>query len=110
MRPVVVTYPSSGAEQYPDVLEIVRRATAGLPALFVLGLSFSGPLAAMLAREEPTRVKGVILVATFVQVPRPWLRRFRVACTAPMFWAWRITRRIPMWASRSGDDPLRVAK
>jgi pimeloyl-ACP methyl ester carboxylesterase len=111
IRPVVVTYPTSGAEQYRDVLDIVRRATGGLSSSFyVLGLSFSGPLAIMLAREEPKRVKGVILVATFVRVPRPWLRLLRFACSGPMLWMWRVTRRIPMWASRSGDDPLRLAK
>jgi pimeloyl-ACP methyl ester carboxylesterase len=110
IRPVVVTYPTSGAEEYRDVLDVVRRATAGLSAFYVLGVSFWGPLAVMLAREEPKRVKGVILVATFVQVPRPWLRSLRFACWSPMFWVWRVTRRLPMWASRSGDDPMRVAK
>lgn len=76
----------------------------------MLGLSFSGPLAVMLARQEPHRVKGVILVATFVQVPRPWLRLLRFACSGPMLWIWRVARRIPLWASRSGDDPMRLAK
>jgi pimeloyl-ACP methyl ester carboxylesterase len=73
-------------------------------------VSFSGPLAVMLALGQPKRVKGVILVATFVQVPRPWLRLLRFACNAPMLWIWRVTRRIPMWAPPSGDDPLRLAK
>jgi len=110
IRPVVVTYPTSGADEYRDVLEIVRRATGGISSFYVLGLSFSGPLAVMLAVQEPKRVKGVILVATFVQVPRPWLRLLRFACSGPMLWIWRVTRRIPLWASRSGDDSLRLAK
>jgi len=110
IRPIVVTYPTAGAEEYRDVLEIVRRATHGLSSFYVLGVSFSGPLAVMLAVEEPRRVKGVILVATFVRVPRPWVRLLRFACSGPMLWAWRVTRRIPLWASRSGDDPMRVAK
>jgi pimeloyl-ACP methyl ester carboxylesterase len=110
IRSIVVTYPTSGAEEYRDVLEIVRRSTDGLSTFYVLGLSFSGPLAVMLALEEPKRVKGVILVATFVQVPRPWLRLLRFACSAPMLWIWRVMRRIPLWASRSRDNPLRLAK
>jgi len=110
IRSVVVTYPTSGAETYRDVLEVIRRSTGGLSTFYVLGLSFSGPLAVMLAREEPKRVKGLILVATFVRLPRPWLRPLRFACSGPMFWIWRVTRRIPLWASRSGDDPLRLAK
>jgi len=52
IRSVVVTYPTSGAEEYRDVLDIVRRATGGLSTFYVLGLSFSGPLAVMLARRS----------------------------------------------------------
>src|SRR6185295_4076803 len=66
IRPVVVTYPTVGAEEYRDVLQIVRGATKGFSSFYVLGLSFSGPLAVMLATAEPKRVKGVILAATFV--------------------------------------------
>jgi pimeloyl-ACP methyl ester carboxylesterase len=110
IRPVVVTYPTSGAETYGDVLEIVRRATEGLSSFYVLGLSFSGPLAIMLAREEPTRVKGLILVATFVQAPRRWPRLVRFACSGPLLGMWRVMRRIPLWMARSGHDALRAAK
>jgi len=110
IRPVVVTYPVSGAEQYGDALEVVRRATAGLSEFYVLGLSYSGPLAIMLAAEEPERVKGVVLVATFVRLPRPMLRFFRFACTGTTLWMWRIARRIPIWLVRSRRDPLRLAK
>src|SRR5262245_65942554 len=56
IRPLVVTYPTSGAEASDAVLEIVHRATHGLSSFYVLGLSFSGPLAVMLARQAP---KGV---------------------------------------------------
>jgi len=110
IRPVVVTYPASGAEEYGDALGVVRRATAGLAEFYVLGLSYSGPLAIMLAVEEPRRVKGVVLVATFVRLPRPMLRFFRFACTGTTLWMWRIARRIPIWLLRSRRDPLRLAK
>jgi hypothetical protein len=59
IQSVVVTYPTSGAEEYRDVLDLVRRAICTRLVLL-------RPLAVMLAREEPRRVKGVILVATFV--------------------------------------------
>jgi len=110
IQPLVVTYPTSGAEDYGDALGIVRRATAGLSEFYVLGLSFSGPLAVMFAAEEPERVKGVVLVATFVRLPRPVLRFFRFACTGTTLWMWRIARRIPIWLLRSRRDPLRLAK
>jgi pimeloyl-ACP methyl ester carboxylesterase len=110
IRSMVVTYPTAGAEEYGDALDVVRRATAELSEFYVLGLSFSGPLAVMLAAGEPKRVKGVILVATFVRLPRPMLRFFRFACHGPTLWMWRILRRIPIWALRSRRDPLRIAR
>ena len=96
IRSVIVSYPVSGAEGYGDVLEVVRRAAAEFSEFYVLGLSFSGPLAVMLAAEEPKRVKGVILAATFIRVPRPALKRLRLACNGPMLWMWRIFRRVPI--------------
>jgi len=110
IRSMVVTYPVTGAVEYDDALQVVRRATAELSEFYVLGLSFSGPLAVMLAAEEPKRVKGVILLATFVRLPRPTLRLFRFACHGPTLWMWRILRRIPIWALRSRRDPLRMAR
>jgi hypothetical protein len=53
IRPIVVTYPASGAEKYGDAFDVVRRATEGLSEFYALGLSFSGPLAVMLAAEDP---------------------------------------------------------
>ena len=110
IRSIVVTYPTSGAEAYDDALTVVRRATAGLSEFYVLGLSFSGPLAVMLAAEQPERVKGVILAATFVRAPHSGLRFFRFACNGPTLWMWRIARRIPIWMLRSRHDPVRMAK
>jgi pimeloyl-ACP methyl ester carboxylesterase len=110
IRTIVVTYPTSGAEAYGDALQVVRRATAELSEFYVLGLSFSGPLAVLLAADEPARVKGLILAATFVRAPYPGLRFFRFACTGPTLWMWRIARRIPIWVLRSRHDPARIAK
>src|SRR5262245_10846415 len=110
IRPLVVSYPPSDAEKYDDVLEFIRRETAELSGFYVLGLSFSGPLAVMLAAAEPRRVKGIILVATFVRLPRPSLRCLRFACNGPILWMWRILRRVPIVAFKSRDDPIRVAK
>jgi len=110
IRSIVVTYPASGAEKYGDAFDVVRRTTEGLSEFYVLGLSFSGPLAVMLAAEEPKRVKGVILAATFVRAPYPGLRFFRFACHGPTLWMWRIARRIPVWALRARRDPVRAAR
>lgn len=106
---VVVGYPES-VTTYAASLDVVRRATAGLSRFHVLGLSYSGPVAVMLAAEEPTRVRSVVLAATFVRAPRPLLKRLRLVCTASTLWAWRIARRVPVWLFESRDAPVRRAK
>jgi pimeloyl-ACP methyl ester carboxylesterase len=110
IRPMVVSYPDCGANDYADLLPVVQRAVAGLPEFYVLGWSFSGPLALMLAAAEPKRVRGVILSASFVCAPRPLLARMRFAAVGPVVWALRAVRRLPIWILRRPDDPFRRAK
>lgn len=110
IRPVVVCYPPTGPNDYETLLRLVREQVAGLPAYFVLGSSFSGPLAIMLAAAEPDRVRGMILSATFLRAPGRCLPLFRFAAVAPVFWVFRAVRRMPVWALRTPDDPFRRAK
>ncbi len=110
IQPLVVSYPPVGANAYEDLLRLVRGQVAGLPRYFVLGSSFSGPLAVMLAAAEPDRVRGVILSATFLRAPARVLPWFRVAAVGPVFWAFRTVRRIPVWTLRKREDPFRLAK
>lgn len=65
--------------RYPDeplgYEALVAHARASLPAngdYFLLGESFSGPVAVALAAEAPERMRGLILSATFVRNPLPW--------------------------------------
>lgn len=110
VRPLVVRYPEAGRLGYPDLLGLVRRAVAEIPQCYVLGWSFSGPLALMLAAAEPQRVRGVILAASFVRPPRPELARIRPVVCGPAVWLWRAARRLPLWLGRPRSDPLRRAK
>lgn len=110
VQPLVVTYPSSGVNSYPELLALARRAVARLPACYVLGWSFAGPLALMLAEAEPAKVRGVILSASFVRPPRPLLPILSFALAPPAVWAWRAARRMPLWLFRSRAHPLRRAK
>jgi pimeloyl-[acyl-carrier protein] methyl ester esterase len=110
VRPVVVQYPRAGGNRYDELLAVIRRATSGIPEYYVLGWSFSGPLALMLAVAEPERVRGVILSATFVRPPHAWLWWIRFALVGPVVWSWRVLRRLPLWLFRSRDDPERRAK
>lgn len=110
VRPHVISFPLIGANEYAHLLAIVREAVSEIPSFYVLGSSFAGPLALMLAEAEPTRVRGVILSATFVSPPRPIYVRLRFAAVAPAIWMLRACRRIPVWLSRGPTDQLRLDK
>ena len=63
-------YPPDRLWGYDELLPFVlRRLPSGRS--IVLGESFSGPLAAMLAAAAPERVAGVILVSSFTRLPIP---------------------------------------
>ena len=109
IRPLVVVYPGIGPNRYNDLLPIIRQAVAPLSEFHVLGWSFSGPLALMLAHAEPQRVRSVILSASFVRPPRPQLARASLLMGATAMWMWRAARRVPLLL-RPRDDPFRQAK
>ncbi len=108
--PLVIPYPQTGAQDYATLLLLVRNAIAELPACHVLGWSFSGPLALMLAAAEPDKVRGVILAASFVRAPNRLAARLRYALVGPVIWSWRAARRLPLWLFKPPTDPWRQAK
>lgn len=110
VRTIVVTLPATGGGGYADLLDYVRQKVAQLSDFYVLGSSFSGPLAVMLAASEPERIRGIILSATFVTSPRPRLSRFRFLMCAPIVGTIRFLRRLPIWLGKSPEDPIRKAK
>lgn len=65
----VVAYPRDQVLGYDDLLAQVREAAPRTGRWFVLGESFSGPLALRLAAEKPAGLGGVILAASFVTAP-----------------------------------------
>lgn len=110
IEPRVVTYPLSGENSYAELLARVRGAVAGVPHYHVLGWSFAGPLALMLAATESHKVRSVILSASFVRPPTPLLPLLRFALVPPAIWGWRAARRLQLWLLRAQTDSLRRAK
>ena len=108
IRPHVVSFPPAGATEYADLLAIVREAVSEIPRFYVLGSSFAGPLALMLAEAEPKKVRGVILATTFVRPPRRIYVQMRFTSVAPTIWLIRTCRRIPGWLSRGQTHQLRL--
>jgi len=101
ITPRIVQFPDSGANDYEHLREIVRDAVRDLDAYWILGWSFSGPLALMLATEDRQRVRGVFLCATFVRAPRPLLAWCRFAVVGPVYWVVRVARRVPSFLKKA---------
>src|SRR5262245_40876365 len=84
IEPRCVEYSPSGPQDYEGLLPVVRAACAGLDGFVVLGWSFSGPLALMLAAESPPGLRGVVICSSFVRSPWRLLRWFRWAIVTPL--------------------------
>jgi pimeloyl-[acyl-carrier protein] methyl ester esterase len=110
IQPKVVGFPPSGANEYTDLVAFVREAVSDISSFFVLGSSFAGPLALMLAEAEPDKVSGVILATTFVSPPRRIYAQIQFTAVEPVIWMLRASRRIPVWLSRGPTDQLRLDK
>ncbi len=78
----VVRYPDDGPQTYAALAEHARAALPREGPYLLLGESFSGPIAVMLAATHPPGLVGVVLCASFVRDPRPALTRW----LAPLAW------------------------
>jgi pimeloyl-[acyl-carrier protein] methyl ester esterase len=83
IEPITINYPLDSIHRYDDALRfILERVPDGDFA--VLGDSYSGPLALMVAHALPARVTSVILSVSFISNPmRPMLRWARLFAYAP---------------------------
>lgn len=71
----VVRYPNDPTLGYAGYAELVRTVI-GTREVFLLGESFSGPIAVRVATQLGRQIKGLMLAATFLKSPRPgWLIR-----------------------------------
>jgi pimeloyl-ACP methyl ester carboxylesterase len=80
---IAVGYPPGPRNGYDDLLPLVRAQLPGDRAFFLLGWSFSGPLALLAAASRPPGLRGVILAASFVKTPVPWLPRWARRLATP---------------------------
>ncbi len=67
----VVSYPTDEPLGYAALEGLAKAALPEHGPFVVLGESFSGPLAVMLAAAGHERLKGLVLCCTFVRNPRP---------------------------------------
>lgn len=74
---IVVSYPTGAAVGYAELEPIARSFLPKDQPFFLLGESFSGPIAISIAASRPTGLLGLVLCCSFARSPRPSLSLFR---------------------------------
>lgn len=110
IHPVVVEYPTSGPNGYEDLIGIVEERVAALDRCIVLGWSFGGPLALIVANRRPDRVAAVVLCSSFVTPPRSDLVRLRPFINGPVYAVVRAIRRVRLLIPGGSTAEFRRAK
>ncbi|HVZ03521.1 alpha/beta hydrolase [Hyphomicrobium sp.] len=71
----IVRYPNDPSLGYAGYAELVRNVI-GTREVYLLGESFSGPVAIRVASQLGRQIRGLLLAATFLKAPWPgWLLR-----------------------------------
>lgn len=70
----ILSYPPDRPLNYDELTEFVLDRLPRDERFVILGESFGGPLAVKIATRNPAGLKGIILCASFVSSPLPWLR------------------------------------
>ena len=110
VEPIVITYPQTGNNSYDALLSIVTQQISSLESFVILGWSFGGPLALMVAEKFPAQVGGVILCGSFVSSPRRWLTPWRFVLIPPVVALARAVRRARLLIPGYASPELRKAK
>lgn len=106
----VMTYPEDGPHDYEALCDLLAPALRHHEQLHLLGWSFGGPLALMLAERLDRRVRSVTLCATFVTPPIRWLVPLRWGLRGPVVGLARGLWRTRFLAPGIGSKDFRAAK
>lgn len=77
ITPTVISYPADQSLGYACLTEFVRPRLPSDAPFFLLGESFSSPIAIALAAERPPMLAGLILSGGFARNPVPPMRALR---------------------------------
>lgn len=69
----IIRYPHDRVLGYPELTQWVEQKLPSGEPFYILGESFSGPIAIALAAQNPQGLRGLILCCTFASNPRPAL-------------------------------------
>ncbi len=85
LETIAISYPSDEPLGYEQLINLITSRIPKEKPYFILGESFSGPLALMAASECHENLLGIILVATFVTSPMPrWINGLKRFAKGPI--------------------------
>ena len=73
---VTIGYPPGPANTYQQLLPQVQAALPDARPYYLLGWSFSGPMALLVAATRPPLLRGVVLASSFATAPVRYLPRW----------------------------------
>ena len=95
IKPIAISYPRDRQCSYTELKEIIMKELPSGTDFFILGESFSGPLAIMIAGQRPERLKGIILCATFIKNPFRFIPSWvHIISVGPIYRLWPLLIRI----------------
>ena len=102
VRAIVVPYPGDRRATYDELAALVRDQLPRDEPFLLVGESFGGPLAAVVAASRPAGLVGLVLCASFVTSPRPIVGPALRALASPLvFRLYPVYRRVREWLGRS---------
>jgi len=73
LDPIVCAYPTQESRTYVQLLPGVLRALPRTEPFILLGESYGGPLSLMVAAQRPAGLAGLVLSASFISCPYPFV-------------------------------------
>lgn len=85
LDPIVCAYPTHERRTYEQLAPEIERALPSGEPFVLLGESYGGPLSLMVAARRPPGLAGLVLAASFVSCPYPFVPRWaaRLVLDAP---------------------------
>ncbi|MFI5165675.1 MAG: alpha/beta fold hydrolase [Thermoanaerobaculales bacterium] len=107
--PQVHAYPGATPATYEQLLAKVLAALPRDAEFALLGESFSGPLALRAAATRPRGLHAVVLCASFVRNPMPWLPHWAAPLVRPFpFRFYPVVTVLKRWFGRFSTPELRA--
>ena len=109
---IIVSYPNEVPMNYDELETLVSAALPADRPFFLLGESFSGPLAIRIAARRPASLMGLLLCVTFASNPFPWAGAWArpLAAYLPLKSLPRWIRAPLMWGSASPNRAPRQSE